>query len=84
MKLKKQITTAMIYPAILGGFSFLIICLLLGFVVPSLEDIFAERKLNAFTKRSDRIKPYFPLLLVDLPPGCCRRDQLLGLADQIA
>lgn len=50
MKLKKQITTAMIYPAILGSFSFLIICLLLGFVVPSLADIFAERKLNAFTQ----------------------------------
>lgn len=50
MKLKKQITTAMIYPVILGSFSFLIICLLLGFVVPSLEDIFAERKLNGFTQ----------------------------------
>lgn len=49
MKLKKQITTAMIYPCILGGFSMLIIALLLGFVVPSLEGIFAERKLNAFT-----------------------------------
>jgi general secretion pathway protein F len=49
MKLKKQITTAMIYPAILGGFSLLIIALLLGFVVPSLEGIFADRKLNAFT-----------------------------------
>jgi general secretion pathway protein F len=49
MKLKKQIITAMIYPGILGGFSFLIICVLLGFVVPSLEGIFAERKLNAFT-----------------------------------
>jgi general secretion pathway protein F/type IV pilus assembly protein PilC len=49
MKLKKQITTAMIYPCILGGFSLLIIALLLGFVVPSLEGIFAERKLNAFT-----------------------------------
>jgi general secretion pathway protein F len=49
MKLKKQITTAMIYPAILGGFSLLIIGVLLGFVVPSLEGIFAERKLNAFT-----------------------------------
>ncbi|WP_075883745.1 type II secretion system F family protein [Candidatus Protochlamydia sp. W-9] len=49
MKLKKQITTAMIYPSILGGFSLLIITLLLGFVVPSLEGIFAERKLNAFT-----------------------------------
>lgn len=49
MKLKKQIVTAMIYPGILGGFSFLIICVLLGFVVPSLEGIFAERKLNSFT-----------------------------------
>jgi general secretion pathway protein F/type IV pilus assembly protein PilC len=49
MKLKKQIITAMIYPAILGGFSLLIIALLLGFVVPSLEGIFADRKLNAFT-----------------------------------
>lgn len=49
MKLKKQITTALIYPAILGSFSLLIIGLLLGFVVPSLEGIFAERKLNGFT-----------------------------------
>lgn len=49
MKLKKQIATAMIYPGILGGFSLLIIGVLLGFVVPSLEGIFAERKLNAFT-----------------------------------
>lgn len=50
MKLKKQITTAMIYPAILGSFSLLIICLLLGFVVPSLEGIFAGRELNGFTQ----------------------------------
>ena len=49
MKLKKQIVTAMIYPSILGGFSLIIIALLLGFVVPSLEGIFADRKLNAFT-----------------------------------
>lgn len=49
MKLKRQIVTAMIYPAILGGFSLVIIALLLGFVVPSLEGIFADRKLNAFT-----------------------------------
>ncbi len=50
MRLKKQIQTAMIYPMILGGFSFLIIALLLGFVVPSLEGIFVDRPLNAFTK----------------------------------
>lgn len=49
MKLKKQIVTAMIYPGVLGGFSLIIIGVLLGFVVPSLEGIFADRKLNAFT-----------------------------------
>jgi general secretion pathway protein F/type IV pilus assembly protein PilC len=50
IKLKKQIVTAMIYPGILGTFSFLIIMLLLGFVVPSIEGIFADRKLNGFTE----------------------------------
>lgn len=49
MKLKKQITTAMIYPGILASFSLLIIAMLLGFVVPSIEGIFADRKLNGFT-----------------------------------
>lgn len=49
MKLKKQISTALIYPAILGGFSLLVISVLLGFVVPSLEGIFADRELNSFT-----------------------------------
>lgn len=49
MKLKKQISTAMIYPAILGGFSLIVIGVLLGFVVPSLEGIFADRPLNGFT-----------------------------------
>jgi general secretion pathway protein F len=49
MKIKNQITTAMIYPAVLGSFSLLIIALLLGFVVPAIEGIFAERELNNFT-----------------------------------
>lgn len=49
-KLKKEIMTAMIYPSILGGFSLIIITLLLGFVVPSIEGIFADRKLNGFTE----------------------------------
>jgi general secretion pathway protein F len=48
-KLKSQITTAMIYPAILACFSLLIIGVLLGFVVPSIEGIFEGRQLNAFT-----------------------------------
>jgi general secretion pathway protein F len=49
-KLKKQITTAMIYPGILASFSLLIIFLLLGFVVPSIEGIFEGRQLNGFTE----------------------------------
>lgn len=49
-KLRKQITTALIYPAVLGGFSLLIIMLLIGFVVPSIEGIFEGRQLNRFTE----------------------------------
>lgn len=48
-QLKSQITTSLIYPGVLALFSLLIIALLLGFVVPSIEGIFADRKLNAFT-----------------------------------
>lgn len=48
-KLKKQIITAMIYPGVLAAFSLLIIFLLLGFVVPSIEGIFEGRQLNGFT-----------------------------------
>lgn len=48
-QVKKQIATAMIYPAILVSFSFLVILLLLGFVVPSIEGIFKDQELNAFT-----------------------------------
>lgn len=50
IKLKSEITTAMVYPGILASFSLLIIVMLLGFVVPSIEGIFAERKLNGFTQ----------------------------------
>ncbi len=49
-KLKKQITTAMIYPGILASFSLLTISVLLGFVVPSIEGIFEGRQLNGFTQ----------------------------------
>lgn len=49
MKMKKEIVTAMIYPGILATFSLLVIGVLLGFVVPSIEGIFADRELNAFT-----------------------------------
>ena len=49
-KLKKRDVTAMIYPGILASFSLLIIFMLLGFVVPSMEGIFADRQLNGFTE----------------------------------
>lgn len=38
-KLKKQLTTAMIYPSILAGFSIFVCILLLTFVIPSLETL---------------------------------------------
>lgn len=77
MKLKKQIITAMIYPGVLGGFSLLIIGVLLGFVVPSLEGIFADRKLNAFTNAvlslshifRDYWWLYFPLIIAAIAWG---------------
>lgn len=50
MKLKKQVTTALIYPGILATFSILVIFLLLTFVVPSIEGIFMDRQLNAYTR----------------------------------
>jgi len=49
-KLRNQMMTAMIYPSILAGVCLLVIALLLGFVVPSIEGIFAERQLNGFTQ----------------------------------
>ena len=49
IKLQNDIITAMVYPGILACFSFLIIIILLTFVVPSIEGIFAERKLSGFT-----------------------------------
>lgn len=48
-KLHKQIITAMIYPGVLAGFSLLIIAMLMAFVLPAIEGIFADRELNGFT-----------------------------------
>lgn len=48
-KLKKQLTTAMIYPLLLFAFSLLICFLLLTFVIPSLEMLFEDRPVNGFT-----------------------------------
>ncbi len=48
--LRNQIVNAMIYPGILSVFCLLIIGMLLGFVVPSIEGIFQGQQLNSFTK----------------------------------
>lgn len=59
MKIRKQIGTALIYPAVLGSFSCLIIGVLLGFVVPSLEGLFADRTLNGFTQGVIAVSHFF-------------------------
>ncbi len=49
MELKGPNHNAMIYPAILASFCLIVIAMLLGFVIPSMEGIFKGRELNAFT-----------------------------------
>jgi len=49
-KLQGQMTTAMIYPLVLCVFSLVVIGLLLGYVVPSIEGLFEGREMNGFTK----------------------------------
>lgn len=48
-KLKRELGNALIYPSILALFSLVVIGVLLGFVVPSIEDMFQDRELNGFT-----------------------------------
>lgn len=48
--LRSQIVTAMIYPGILAAFCMLVIGVLMGFVVPSIEGMFEGKKLNGFTE----------------------------------
>lgn len=49
-QLKKQISNALIYPALLTGFAFVVVGVLLGFVIPSIEGIFEGQELNRFTR----------------------------------
>lgn len=49
-KIKKQLLTALIYPAVLCGFSVVVIFALLTFVIPSLEVLFEDRPMNGFTR----------------------------------
>lgn len=49
-KLKKQITSALAYPAFLGGFCMLVIFSLLFFVIPSMAELFEDRALHPITR----------------------------------
>lgn len=49
-KLKKQMVTALIYPALLFSFSLVVLFLLMTFVIPSLEVLFEDRPVNRFTR----------------------------------
>lgn len=49
LELKKQISSALLYPAILGCFSLVVLSTLFFFVIPSLSSLFEGRVLNPFT-----------------------------------
>jgi general secretion pathway protein F len=49
-KLQQQLLTALLYPAFLAGFCLIVIGVLLGYLVPSLEGIFEGRDVNAYTQ----------------------------------
>jgi general secretion pathway protein F len=49
-KLKKQITSALAYPAFLGGFCLIVIFSLLFFVIPSMAQLFEDRALHPITQ----------------------------------
>ncbi|MEX1013124.1 MAG: type II secretion system F family protein [Waddliaceae bacterium] len=58
-KLKKEMTTAMIYPATLAAFACVVIIVLLTFVVPSIAAIFEGRELNTLTSMILTISAFF-------------------------
>ncbi|MCH9625194.1 MAG: Type II secretion system protein F [Chlamydiales bacterium] len=73
-KLKKQLSTAMIYPLVLFCFSGLVCFLLMTFVIPSLQTLFEDREVNQFTRLVMQISHflthrkliYLPLLTATL------------------
>lgn len=74
-KLAKQIINALIYPGILTLFAFIVILLLIGFVVPSIEGIFEGRELNTYTtfvlNFSRLLRAYWAAYLPLLIGGSC-------------
>lgn len=58
-KLKKELMTAMIYPAILAGFALVVIIVMLTFVIPSIEGIFSGNSVNSYTKFVIELSHFF-------------------------
>jgi general secretion pathway protein F len=70
IRLRKDIIATLLYPAVLAIFSSLVIAMLLGYVIPSIEALFEGRSLNGFTEAilalSRHMRSYFFLYLVAL------------------
>lgn len=49
-KLKKQLTSAMMYPIFLLSFCFLVVCALFFFLIPSMQQLFEGREVHPLTK----------------------------------
>ncbi|MBX7067113.1 MAG: type II secretion system F family protein [Parachlamydiales bacterium] len=50
LQVRKQIVSALLYPALLSGFCLVILSALLFYVIPSLRELFEGRELHPFTK----------------------------------
>ncbi len=48
--IRKQLTSALIYPALLTGLLVVAVTVLVGFVIPALEQLFDEKNIPQFTK----------------------------------
>jgi general secretion pathway protein F len=64
-KIKKQVTSSMIYPAFLGSFCLLVLIGLFLFLIPSMKELLEGRKLHPMTntilKMSDFLNEHFML-----------------------
>ncbi len=69
-RLKKQLISAMAYPAFLGGFCFLVVTGLLLFVIPSMSELFEGRSLHPLTQfvlsLSQILQRYFVMIILSL------------------
>jgi len=69
-KLKKQLISAVAYPAFLGAFCFLVMIGLLFFVIPSMQELFEGRRLHPLTQMvlswSQFLQNHFLLILLSI------------------